>query len=183
MIATHHIILFAAVTLVNANKGFTLVGPKHYTPEISLYDRIRTCNEGLSNICRSIPQADIQAMARFIDILLEDGPTSVFHLIDNSPRLELYNKNGKFNPAQFKRDMSEKTSTYALVRNLAIGGKLVDKAYNNQIFINEQGWPSVQVPGQHQLKRTKIIDFLTRSDLPFERLKKQFGDFLKTIRK
>lgn len=176
MIATHPIILFAAATLVNANKGFTLVGPKHYTPEVSLHDRIRTCNDNLSNRCRSIAEADIEAMARFIDILLEDGPTSIFHLIDHSPRLELYNKNWL---PQSRKDLREQTSTKSLMMNLARARNLVNNAYNNQMFIKEQGWPSVQVPGQYQLKRTKIIEFLTSK--PFERLKKQIFDFLGTL--
>lgn len=178
MIATHQIILFAAITLVNAN--FPLVGPKRNgQPGMSLYERIRTCNEGLSD-CRSIADADIQSMARFVDIMLEDGPISIFHLIDNSPLLDdVNNRVNKFGKSALVKDLNEKKTTLSLLRNLVYANDLVNEAYNKQNFMKEQGWPSIDVPGRHELTQGKIIKFLTSR--PFERLKKQFADFLKEL--
>jgi len=172
MIASHCFILFTVVSLVSSRRGKFDTTKKHpckvkyYRPALSLAERVRTCNDGLSD-CRYLDEQDLHTVANFIEHISYDmsdeEKVGFFNIHQGDTPFESvsYDQLEKITP-------SKEQSINALTSCVAF-----DRTYNTQ----QEGLPKIgRRPGQNAVTSIGLDRFYESGK--FNSLKKSVKDYL-----
>ena len=162
MSATHCFILFTVISIVSSNRG-----DRKYkcgidlSPSISLAERVRTCNDGLSD-CRNVPEEARHIVADFMEDIENDYEVGFFNVHQGN-----VHQSKSFN--QLIKDRYTKREALFVLATCSI----TDSLYNKQ----QTRLPKLgRVPGQNSITSGALESFYESNE--FYRIKKLIKDTL-----
>ena len=168
MSATHCFILFTVISIVSSrisrdhkfNCGIGL------SPSISLAERVRTCNDGLSD-CRNVPEEARHIVADFIENRENDKDVTFFNV-----------HQGNIQQSYSFNQLIKKGYTRGQALNGIATCHAIDTLYNTR----KQGFPKLgRVPGQNSITSGAMESVYESEE--FAKLKKSMKDYLRQARK
>ena len=167
MSATHCFILFTVISIVFSswtdrkfNCGVAL------SPSISLAERVRTCNDGLSD-CRNVPEEARHIVADFIENRENDKDVTFFNVHQGTIQ-----KSRSFN------QLIKEGYTRGQALNGITACHAIDTLYNKR----QQGFPKLgRVPGQNSITSGTMESVFESEE--FAKLKKSMKDYFRQTSK